>query len=383
MRFAPQLLKSSTNLPEKILVRAPNPIGDLVMATGRFDDLRRSFPASRITLMLKPGREAVVAGLDSFDDVLVDDSHFGFRRALRLVREIRRRRYDLGVILTHSLRTALVLALGRVRERVGYPRGGQGPLLTRRVPVERLPDLSQRPRPMPEIYGRLCEAAGATIGDGWPRLAIPAELEDRYRERRRELGIGDGEGLIGIVPGASFGASKLWPPASIAEVADRLTERYGLRTIILAAPGELPIVDELLSRMRTRPIDPRERPVGLDLLKPFIRDLRLLFSMDTGPRHYATALRVPTVCVMGPTHPDWTGGHLDFQEVIRHDVPCGPCHLPRCPLDHRCMREISPDEVLERIEALDQRIGVFAVSRGERGPGSGAGHAERTGDRTL
>src|SRR5690606_34388228 len=100
-----------------------------------------------------------------------------------------------------------------------------------------------KPRPMPELYGRLVEAAGATLGEGWPRLVVTPDLEERYLSHRRELGIADGEDLIGVVPGASFGGSKLWPPEHIAELVDRVTERFGLRTILFAAPAERPIVD--------------------------------------------------------------------------------------------------------------------------------------------
>ena len=85
------------------------------------------------------------------------------------------------------------------------------------------------------------------------------------------------------------------------------------------------------------------------------RDLRLLVTTDTGPRHYATAFRVPAVVIMGPTHPGWTASCLDHQEIVRRDVPCGPCQLPICPLDHACMTGISPADVLERVEALERR----------------------------
>jgi heptosyltransferase-2 len=368
--------------PSRILVRGPNPVGDLVMATGRFADLRASFPNSRISLAIKPGRSDVVDGSDAFDEIIIDDSHLGPRAALALVRRLRRERFDLAVVLTNALRTAIVLALSGIARRVGFARGGQGPFLTDRVPAEKLPDGRWRPTPMPELYGRVTAAAGGRLGDGWPRLHVPAALEERYRARRREFGIGEGEQLIGIVPGAAFGASKLWAPGSIAAVADELTRRTGLRSMLFCAPGEEPIAKEIVAAMKSRPLESLERPLGLGLLKPFIRDLRLLFTMDTGPRHYATAFRVPTLSILGPTHPDWTGAHLDFQEVVRHDVPCGPCQLPRCPLDHRCLREITPEEVLSRFESLDRRIGgglLGGAGSHEVNPGAGRLESQRTG----
>ena len=61
--------------------------------------------------------------------------------------------------------------------------------------------------------------------------------------------------------------------------------------------------------------------------------------------------------VMGPTHPGYSSAHLDETEVIRRDVPCGPCHLKVCPIDHRCMTLIEPEEVLEKAEGLLSRFG--------------------------
>ncbi|MCH2376133.1 MAG: lipopolysaccharide heptosyltransferase II, partial [Planctomycetes bacterium] len=89
------------------------------------------------------------------------------------------------------------------------------------------------------------------------------------------------------------------------------------------------------------------------------RDLQLLVTTDAGPRHYAAAFGTPVVTVMGPTDPRYSAVNLERSEVVRHDVPCGPCHLKVCPIDHQCMVGITPEEVLERVKDLDRRLGVF------------------------
>ena len=348
--------------PQSILIRVPNPIGDLVMATASFADVRRTFPRARITLLARGPQARVVERADYCDELIVDDSARGLGHLFRLAGMLRRQRFDLCLLFTNSVRTAFLVALAGIPVRTGYAKGGQSLFLTQAVQ----PVLQGRnkwlPTPMPRIYARLCEAVGVAPGDGRPRLAITPECEERAERQRRELGIGDGEPLIGLVPGASFGQSKLWPPAYFAALADRLTGRYGLRTMLFSGPGEEAIARELIGKMKTRPIT-TDRPLDLDLLKPFIRDLKLLVTTDSGPRHYGTAFRVPTVVVMGPTDPRWSGANLDLQEVVRHDVPCGPCHLQICPLDHRCMVGITPEEVLSRIEQLDRRLGIFTASR--------------------
>jgi heptosyltransferase-2 len=188
---------------------------------------------------------------------------------------------------------------------------------------------------------------------------VTPECEERAREYRKAFGIEAGEPLIGLNPGASFGASKLWPARHFAAFGDAVSERYGLRTILFVGPGEEGIAAEIERLMERKPINTAARPLPLDVLKPFIRDLKLLVTTDTGPRQYAVAFGVPAVVVMGPTDPRYSAINLEKTEVVRHDVPCGPCHLKVCPIDHRCMVGITPQEVLGRLEELDRRVGVF------------------------
>ena len=336
------------------------------MATASFADLRRAFPRpqTRITLSVLAGREDLVAGLASHDDVCVDSSALGLPGFARAIRDVRAAGFDLAVLFTNSLRTALVVGLAGVPLRVGLRKGGQEALLTHVVDAPIDPaTLGWRPRPMSEIYADLCVACGAQPGDGRPRLAVPNDCEEKAAQRRRELGIAPGERLIGLAPGAAFGSSKVWPPAELARLADLLSRRKGLRSILLAGPGEEAIARDVVSRMQTTVIDTSAQPLGLGLLKPFVRDLALLVTMDSGPRHFAAAFDVPAVVVMGPTDPRWTASNLEHAEVVRHDVPCGPCQLPVCPLDHRCMTQIRAEEVLEHVEALESRLALSARSR--------------------
>lgn len=344
-------------MPERILIRAPNPVGDCVMATASIHDVRRAFPQAHISVLVRRGRDRILDGSPDFDEMIVDESA-GVWSLLRMAAALRRRRFDLALLFTNTFRAAMLAFLGRVPVRVGYRKGGQGVFLTLRVSPE-LEGGRWRPAPMTAIYARLCAAAGVAAGDGRPRLFVSAECEALAQRRRQELGIAAGERLIGLSPGASFGPSKVWPVEHFAPLADRLCERYGSRAIIFAGPGEEVVADALAALMRTRPINSSARPLGLDVLKPFIRDLKLFVGTDAGPRHYAAAFGVPAVVLMGPTDPRWSAVNLERQEVVRHDVPCGPCHLKVCPLDHRCMVSITTEEVFERVVLLERRLGGF------------------------
>lgn len=344
--------------PRKILIQGPSWVGDIVMATPSLAAIRRFHPDAEISLLLKPGREKVLAGSGDFDEIIEDRSPRGFRDFCRMVGQLRRRRFDLAVLFSDSLRAASLIFLAGIPRRLGYRRNLRSPLLTEKLRYTG-PRGVKTPEPMPRRYGRLLEALGVPIPHGRPVLRVTGEEEERARRRRQELGIGDDEPLIGLNPGASFGASKIWPPRHFARLADLVHETLGARSLILVGPGEEPIAAAIAAAMETRPILTGDTPIGLDELKPVIRDLKLLVTTDAGPRHYAVAFGVPVVVIMGPTDRRYTDVHLEETEIVQHDLPCSPCHLKVCPIDHRCMRGISPEEVLERIRALDSRQKIF------------------------
>lgn len=345
-----------------ILVRAPNWVGDLVMATASLNDLRKSFPDARISILLRPSRKAVLAGARYYDE-LISESGRSLPSILGTAREVKARGFDLALIYPNSLRTALIPLLAGIPERIGYGGVGRRFLLTRSIeePSWRRPLWKPGPRrfplPMAKRYSALVEAAGGEPGDGRPVLAVSPECEARAEAMRRELGIAPGERLLGINPGASYGSSKLWPAERFARVGDLLSRKLGWRAIIFVGPGEEAIGERIADLMEEPAISTSKAPLDLDTLKPFIRDLGLLVTTDTGTRHYAVAFRVPVAVIMGPTHPGFTAANLDETEVLRRDVDCGPCHLKVCPTDHRCMTLIEPEEVAERARKLLERAG--------------------------
>ena len=329
------------------------------MATANFAAIRSALPNARLTLALKPGREKVVGGSEDFDAIMIDRSSDSLAALWRFARELRSQRFDLALLFSNSLRVALISFLARIPRRVGYRRNGRSWLLTDPVDYD-LEGKKRRPVPMPQFYDKVCRRVGVALQDPWPRLVVTEDCERRAAEYRARLGIRDGEPLVGLNPGASFGSSKLWPAENFAATADGLYRQHGLRSLILVGPGEEEIGRQIAVRMETPVINTADDILPLDVLKATIRDLKLLLSTDTGPRHYAVAFRTPVVTVMGPTDPRYSGINLDYSDVVRHDVPCGPCHLKVCPIDHKCMVGISPDEVLGRIAELDRRLRVFA-----------------------
>ncbi|MBW2272835.1 MAG: lipopolysaccharide heptosyltransferase II [Deltaproteobacteria bacterium] len=340
----------------EILVRGPNWTGDVVMATPGFRALREGFPRARITLQLRPGLEALVAGSPWFDEVLpLRSYHQGVSALLREARELRRAgRFDLGLCLPDSFSSALLMRLAGVRRVVGYRRGPRSLLL------------HQALTPPPEWGARRMVArerfvldlvAGLGCGERGTGLELftTAEEEKQAEQQLQSAGIGEGEPLAALAPGASFGPSKLWPARSFARVGDALA-RAGARVVLLGSPAEAALTRSVLESMEEGAAN---LAGALDLggLKALLRRAALLVCNDAGARHVAVAFGVPCIVLMGPTSLEKTNLNLEAVQVFESDVECRPCYQRSCPIDHRCMTRLEPGPVARvACELLGQRV---------------------------
>jgi heptosyltransferase-2 len=164
-----------------------------------------------------------------------------------------------------------------------------------------------------------------------------------------------------LFPGAHFGASKCWPPERFAAVAAAVAEgrtRRPAHVLIGGAASEQPLMDAIVEALppsvtdRVIPLYKLNdgRGVSLGAIKELVRRAGLVLCNDTGPRHFAAALGTPLVTLFGPTDPRWAEIFYDREQQIGVPVPCGPCQLKYCPIDHRCMTGITTEMVLHAVD---------------------------------
>jgi heptosyltransferase-2 len=327
-----------------LLVRLPNWLGDVVMATPALRALRRSFPDARIAWLAKPPVLSLLRGLPWCDEEIP----WGAGGAVQIGLALRARRFDRAILFPSSWSSAIAARVAGIPERLGYAEAGRGLLLTRttRAPVfGRL-----RPLPKVDFYWRLAALAGCRL-DGESLLT---ELPDLPAARERAEawlaahGVGASERPIALSVGASFGPSKEWIVERWAEVADHFLAR-GERVIVYGGPADRPTVQRVIAACRA-PGAIEATDVKLDDLVQHLRRARLVISTDAGGRHIAVAAGTPTVVIMGSTHPGYSEGYSPRYTVLLDRPPCWPCHLRVCPIDHRCMTAIAADRVIDTAE---------------------------------
>jgi len=329
--------------PERVLVRGPNWLGDLVMATPAFRALRAGLPRAHLTLQLREGLEPLLAGAPWFDAVETLEGG-GLRARWREARRLRRRRFDLALCLPDSWSAALRLRAVGARRLVGHGRHARGLMLDLALPLPRAVGgrvLLPRERHALGLVEALgCPARGTAL-----ELHVTEAEEARAARALAEAGLDPGLPLATLAPGASYGPAKLWPAAGFARVADALAAA-GARIALVGAAREAPLVARVARAMRAPAADLAGR-LDLGALKALLRRSSLLVCNDAGARHVAVALGTPCVMLLGPTSLAKTSLNLERVRVLVHDVGCRPCYHRVCPVDHRCMRGLAPERVIE------------------------------------
>jgi heptosyltransferase-2 len=325
-----------------VLVRLPNWLGDTVMALPALHGLRAARPGVCVVAV---GRWASLLAGQGVADALVPYPVDGGDRR-RLAASLPANSPDGAALLTNSFGSALAARLWGARMRLGYNTDLRRALLTHAVPLP-----SPRLHQIDEYRG-LLEAAGVAAPVTVPvwRLGEDAAACAAISALLDECGLSGGARAVGLHLGTSFGSSKQWPAASFAEVASRLRER-GLRPILLGSPADA----EMASAVSTcagwaiPSLVARDRP---ELLPRLLARLACLVSSDTGVAHLAAAVGTPTVTLFGPTDPRLTAPRSRAARRVEGRAPCAPCFLPRCPIDHVCMRDITAASVTEIVEEV-------------------------------
>jgi len=331
----------------KILVRAPNWVGDAVMAIPALEAIRRTHVGDEICILSRPVVADLFSGQPFADRILQYDfrgRHAGWLGGEKLVAELRKEKFDIAVLLQNAFEAAWLAWRAGIPERIGYSRDARGMLLTKAIAVPREGEI---PKHESHYYLELLHRAGwieVSPAISPVRLLISDAARTAAESALRTAGARENAWRCAIAPGASYGAAKCWPPERFALLADRLISECGADVIFFGTPNEKEIAARIRSTMKSRAIS----LVG----ETTMRDLAALFAScsafignDSGAMHVAAAAGLPVIGIFGSTDPEGTAPVTEQFTLIREAVSCSPCFLRRCPVDHRCMTRITVDSM--------------------------------------
>lgn len=326
--------------PRRVLLVRRRAFGDFLLTLPAMAALRERFPHAELDLAVDPPLVEAARAWAPVDRVLLFPDRASAAGALRWASVLRfalaarHRGYDLVVDFHSTPQTAAVSWFTGAAARVGLDRAGRRWAYTRRVPraIER--EAGGRTRYMAEAFLDFARAAGAA--------AAPAPEAGFLSSAARGARPPRGARRLALAPGATWGA-KAWPAASYAELARCAMREVEARVTVYWGPGEEPQAEAIVTAAPGA-----ERAPGGSLLE-LARALSgesLLVSGDSGARHLAIALGVPTVGLFGPTDPWGSTPPAGDHPWLRHAIACAPCQRHTCPLaENYCLTRVSAPEV--------------------------------------
>lgn len=337
---------------QRIVVRSPNWLGDVVMALPAMAALRRHFEGAHLTIAAVPAVAAVFReDTDVRQDAVLELPASPRGAIARLEGE----GFDLGVLLPNSFGSAWQFWRARVRERWGWPTSGRRLLLTR---ASR--GVIARGAHQADYYRALVGGLGiAVAADEAPRIAPGHPSVERAAAVLREHTIDPDRPIVGIAPGAAYGQAKQWHPDRMAEVAAGIVRARQATVILAGASHDREAARAIESWLRTHASDAAGRVVNLagrtslGALIGLTARMAAFVSNDSGAMHVAAATGCPVVAIFGPTDERVTRP-LGHHTVMTAPVFCRPCLLRDCPIDHRCMKRVQATSVVRAlVAALD------------------------------
>ncbi|HUQ46123.1 MAG TPA: lipopolysaccharide heptosyltransferase II [Gemmatimonadaceae bacterium] len=321
-------------------------IGDTVLTTPLLAQLANRGPVDVVTTPLSA---TLLVGHPAVREVIPYDKRgedAGLRGFLRMARRLRSGSYDIAFLAQGSLRSAALAVVAGIPQRIGFSTSSGSWLYTRRVPYREDLHHAARLLQLARPNGRepSAEELRPTLVPGpAEQLAVDGLL--------RTHGVAPGDALVALAPGSVWG-TKRWP--FYPELASELASFAHI--VVVGGSEDAPLAAAIHDSVPSA-IDATGR-LSLLASAELLRRCAILVTNDSAPDHLASAVDTPTVALFGPTVPDFGFGPLASRATVLglDTLPCRPCdrHGPaRCPLGHhRCMRDLAPELVAERVRAL-------------------------------
>jgi lipopolysaccharide heptosyltransferase II len=355
-RQAARRSRCRADAPRRVLVVDLDNLGDLLLATPAIRALRRRFPQATLDALVTTYAAPAVLGNPHVDEILTCDKGVAagpLRSRARLAWRLRRRRYDLGVILEAHWGFAgfaeLLLAAAGIPRRLGRDLGKHRDLLTDAAPV--------RQQHWIDAYLDVVRLAGALPDGEGMEVHIRPEDAAAAAAWAKANGVDRSPPLVLFPGGNQHLISRRWGADGFAAVGDALARRLDARAVVIGGPQDTAVAGDVLRSM-TMPAVSAAGALSWGATGALLRGCRLFVTNDSGPLHLAVAVGAPTVAVFGPTDPAVFGPRHAPHAVVRAALPCSPCirvgDFPACPIRprERCLLSVTPDMVLAAADAL-------------------------------
>ncbi len=336
----------------RILIVRTDRIGDVLLSTPVIKALRQKYPQAYISMVVSPYARDIVEANPYLDEVIIYDKdikHKSWMRSFKFASRLKKKRFDLAIILHPTNRMHLIAFLAGIPLRLGYNRkfGFLNNLREKHTKQEGLRH---------EVEYNLDLLSDLGVGGNARDLFMPikTESEEWAKDLLASNGIKDTDKLLAINPGASC-PSKIWPADRFAQVAEILAKRHNFRILIVAGAKDIPLANMVAQKLGDRALNLSGK-TSVSHLASILKRCSLFISNDSGPVHIASSLGVPVISIFGRNQPGLSPrrwGPLGKRDKYLHkDVGCIQCLAHNCKKEFICLKAISVEDVLSAAESI-------------------------------
>ena len=337
----------------RILIIAPNWIGDAVMSQPFLAALQLNYPKAQIDVLATPWVAPIYRACAQIHEVIeapLEHKKLQWSLRKKIAQSLKKQSYQACFVLPNSFKSALIPWLSNIPFRLGYRGETRFGLINFALPN---PSKMQRP-PMVERYLDLIDLLDHENPQDSeypqaPQLKLSSKIIHATRDKLEHANINQNS-LYVFCPGAEYGVTKRWPAESFAELAKKVLAQNAQAQIILLGSQNDHHLGQMIAGQDTGRIHNWCGKTSLEEAMTIISLCNSVVSNDSGLMHVAAALQKPQIAIFGSSDPQHTPPLSDKAKIIWLNLPCSPCHHRECPLGHlKCLTEISPEQVFNSL----------------------------------
>jgi heptosyltransferase-2 len=340
--------------PKKILIVAPNWVGDLVMSQSLYQLIKTRTPNAELHLLAPDWCLDVASRMPEIDKTISLPGEHGKLQLLmryRFAKDLKKEGYTDAYVLPNSLKSSLIPWLANIPKRIGFKGEMRYGFINDLRPLNK--------RLLPLMVQRFA-ALAFEKEEPWQPKDFPAPSLEANTQALTPLlerfALTLSKPILALAPGAAFGGSKCWPLENYAALANHYLDK-GSEVWLFASPKEAAAIETINRLCATRCKVLTEPRLGekVDLLSQAL----CLVSNDSGLMHIGAALKVPTIGIYGSTSPAFTPPLGEKSRVIEQQhLACRPCFKRQCPksgdLHLKCLKDITPNTLIHAVEEFIQ-----------------------------
>ncbi|MGA2090511.1 MAG: glycosyltransferase family 9 protein [Endomicrobiales bacterium] len=347
-----------------ILIIKPSSLGDIIQANPTIVALKRAFPSSRISWLVFDRWAEIISLFTDVDECVIWRRDGGVKEYTRVIREVRRKKFDVVIDLQGLLRSAMIARLSGAKTMIGVPgmKEGSWLLIKEAAPAWRSFNAVWRSLETvrhvhvpgePSVHDDVADVDMHDLRKIF-HLSVPGAAREEVSRLLRKHKVGKHDAIIAIVPTAR-GKGKQWSVRSYNHFIEMIRKKHPLIKIVL-----LDTVPSTLTYVQSDNIIDFGGKLTLHQLAAVLSLCKVAVGADTGPMHLAAALGTPVVMMFGGSDSTETAPVSPVATILKKEFSCAPCRGKtgcvkkvkdkNAGEKYPCLEAISPGEVFKAVE---------------------------------